>query len=130
MTTVEPRSRRLRSLRQEHEKIKVKYEDRIKALEAASADSAEGARSLGSGKLHSGSGSHPGQYRTLPAALARVKELETEIERVRAFYTRKVRKYSQDFQIYTFEVIYSDYFRISVYCYRYYYIMMLLILLF
>jgi len=87
--------RRLRSLRQEHEKVKTRYEDRIRALEAAIKAAAvttvgTAASMGGKGATSSSQGSGQVQYRTLTAATVRIRELEVEVERIRSFYTKKV----------------------------------------
>jgi hypothetical protein len=68
----------LRSLRQEHEKVKLGYEERIKRLEEGTGGPAGGGGKKGAAVKEA----HPG----------RVKELEKELERVRAFYTKKVKE--------------------------------------
>jgi hypothetical protein len=89
---------RLRSLRQEHEKIKAQYEKRIEALETAAASSSTPVKAA-AGSAGSSRGSTPGSGdkaekgaspKTLAGALVRVRELESEVERIRTFYTKKV----------------------------------------
>ena len=80
---------RLRSLRQEHERVKAQYIKRIEDLEAVS--------TVTPVKTAISRGSTPGSGekgkdspKTLAAAQARIKELEAEAERIRVFYTKKV----------------------------------------
>ena len=78
---------RLRSLRQEHEKVRTQYVNRIETLE--SAVSSTPAKPPLSRSSTPGSGDK-GSPKTLAAAQARCKELEAEAERIRTFYTKKV----------------------------------------
>ena len=93
---------RLRGLRQEHESVRVRYENRLRNLtdELARArnsnyTSSEGVTS-GSPPRNTqllapaASKQHLGESGDLAAANSRVRELEDELERVRAFYTKKV----------------------------------------
>jgi len=78
---------RLRSLRQEHEKVKTQYVNRIETLE--NAVSSTPVKPPLSRSSTPGSG-EKGSPKTLAAAQARCKELEAEAERIRTFYTKKV----------------------------------------
>jgi hypothetical protein len=69
-------------LRQEHEKVKMQYEQRIKDLQSSPTPSAAPNKSEATG------GSGP--FKNLTAANAKVKDLEKEVERVRTFYTKKL----------------------------------------
>lgn len=69
---------RLRSLRQEHEKLKVQYEARA-ALKLEGSKEGYTGRKLVTSAI-----------RTLPNAMIKIRELEDEIVKVRTFYTRKV----------------------------------------
>jgi hypothetical protein len=85
--------RRLRSLRQEHDRVRLGYEGRIRDLEDASSSSV-GVGALGTPAKDSSSDSKSsspnGSPKTLAAANVRIRELEAETTRVRAFYTKKV----------------------------------------
>jgi len=78
---------RLRSLRQEHEKVKTQYVNRIETLENAVSSTPTKPPLSRSSTPGSGDKSSP---KTLAAAQARCKELEAEAERIRTFYTKKV----------------------------------------
>lgn len=69
---------RLRSLRQEHEKLKIQYESRA-ALKPEGTKEGYTGRKLVTSAI-----------RTLPNAMIKIRELEDEIVKVRTFYTRKV----------------------------------------
>jgi len=94
----EGQDRRLRALRQEHERMRADFERR----EAALKDEAVALRARLSALGDSAAGVAPGAAgpasddgaaisRREMAMRSRVKELETELERVRAFYAKKVR---------------------------------------
>ncbi len=78
--------RRLRSLRQEHEKVKMGYEERIKNL--------QNNQTLPS----SSSTNSTAPVKNLPAANAKIKELEKEVERIRSFYTKKLDEVTRKFE--------------------------------
>jgi len=80
---------RLRSLRQEHEKIKTQYEARIASL-TASTSTKGGPPSTVASAAAGGSATAGSVVKTLPQAQARIRELESDIEKLRAFYIRKV----------------------------------------
>ena len=72
--------RRLRGLRQEHEKVKTQYETKINELSLKSAvPSSASAPSVDTKNI-----------KTLGQAQVRIKELEDQIEKLRTFYTNKV----------------------------------------
>ena len=87
---------RLRSLRQEHEKIKTQYEARIASLTASTSTGAGGSLTKGgspgaaASAAAGGSAAAGSAVKTLPQAQARIRELESDIEKLRAFYIRKV----------------------------------------
>lgn len=87
--------RRLRALRQEHERLRAEFEKR----EAALKDEMSGLRvrlaafgDSGAGSPGPGGSIDEGISRRELALRGRVKELETELERIRAFYAKKVRE--------------------------------------
>ena len=87
--------RRLRALRQEHERLRAEFERREVALK----DEMAGLRvrlaafgDSGAGSPGPGGSADEGISRRELALRGRVKELETELERIRAFYAKKVRE--------------------------------------
>ena len=76
---------RLRSLRQDHDKLKLGYESRISDLEGMLASASPGkAPAAGTSTTSTSSGS-----KSLASAQARIAELEEEAVRIRTFYTKK-----------------------------------------
>ena len=71
---------RLRSLRQEHEKLKLQYETRA-VIKPESAVKSEG---------YTGRKMPTSAIKTLPNAMIKIRELEDEMEKVRTFYTKKI----------------------------------------
>ena len=71
---------RLRSLRQEHEKLKLQYETRA-VTKPESAVKSEG---------YTGRKMPTSAIKTLPNAMIKIRELEDEVEKVRTFYTKKI----------------------------------------
>jgi hypothetical protein len=87
---------RLRSLRQEHERVGTQYKKRIEDLEGSNQEKGDRAStrvSTGGSSSNSspGSGNSGGEKaKTLAAANAKIVSLEEETERIRTFYTKKV----------------------------------------
>lgn len=78
---------RLRSLRQEHEKVKLGYEERIKLLaDSQHQQAADGAAPASSSSKKSKADA------SSAGGVGKVKELEKELERVRAFYSKKLKE--------------------------------------
>ena len=71
---------RLRSLRQEHEKLKLQYETRA-VIKPEIPVKSEG---------YTGRKMPTSSIKTLPNAMIKIRELEDEVEKVRTFYTKKI----------------------------------------
>ena len=74
--------KRLRALRQEYEKIKLQYDQKMSTEDRARATLAVAEEDV--------KAKHVERPRTLTQAVAIIKNLETEIEKVRTFYQKKV----------------------------------------
>ena len=82
----EMQEKRLRSLRQEHEKVKAQYEKRINDVQAMAPLVVTPSLAITQQKSKSGNTS----IKSLTQALVRIKELEDDVEKVRTFYSKRV----------------------------------------